>query len=188
MMAITIQKLGLPISERQIQEEGVRKRYYLGLRLLSSDEIAQKSEEKAIDIPNEKILSDYFSFTAQSEHDARHTLYLKLHAFLGEVLNRENVGHVGHPGHFEAESPNLLAATGEKSVQVGHEADETDNLASAAQKTTKLQILEDLPQMLWKSGSFGPFKQGETIEIDSEIADILLKSGKVEEKKAENGN
>ena len=25
-------------------------------------------------------------------------------------------------------------------------------------------------------------------EIDSEIADILLKSGKVEEKKAENGN
>ena len=46
----------------------------------------------------------------------------------------------------------------------------------------------DLPQMLWKSGTYGPFKQGETIEIDSEIADILLKSGKVEEKKAENGN
>jgi hypothetical protein len=36
--------------------------------------------------------------------------------------------------------------------------------------------------MLWKSGSFGPFKQGETVEIDSEIADILLKSGKAEEK------
>ena len=28
----------------------------------------------------------------------------------------------------------------------------------------------------------------EQTEIDSEIADILLKSGKVEEKKAENGN
>ena len=51
------------------------------------------------------------------------------------------------------------------------------------------QLNYDQDIMLWKSGTYGrPFKQGETIEIDSEIADILLKSGKVEEKKAENGN
>ena len=66
-----------------------------------------------------------------------------------------------------------------KSVQVGHEADEPQ---SNTTHTTKLQILSDLPQMLWKSGSFGPFKQGQIIEINSEIADILLKSGKAEEK------
>ena len=125
-------------------------------------------------------MSDYFSFTAQGARDARHTLYLKLHAFLGEVLNRENVVHVGHPGHSEADSPNLLAATAEKSVQVGHEADQPQ---SNTIHTTKLQILSDLPQMLWKSGSYGPFKQGEIVEIDSEIADILLKSGKAEEVK-----
>ena len=186
MMAITIQKLGLPISERKIQEDGVRKHSYVGMRLLSSDEIAQKTEEKATDIPNEQILSNYFTFMDKSVLGVlhvQHPLYLKLHAFLSGVLNRENVGHVGHPGHFEADSPDLVAATAEKSVKVGHEADETDNLASAAQKTTKLQILEDLPQMLWKSGSFGPFKQGQTIEIDSEIANILLKSGKAEEVK-----
>ena len=68
----------------------------------------------------------------------------------------------------------------EKSVKVGHEADEPQ---SNTTHNTKLQILSDLPQMLWKSGSFGPFKQGETVEIDSEIADILLKSGKAEEVK-----
>ena len=188
MMAITIQKLGLPISERKIQEDGVRKHSYVGMRLLSSDEIAQKSEEKATDIPNEQILSNYFNFIDKSAIggiDGRDSLYLKLHAFLGEVLNRENVGHVGHPGHFEADSPNLLAATAEKSVKVGHEADEPQ---SNTIHTTKLQILSDLPQMLWKSGTYGPFKQGQIIEIDSEIANILLKSGKVEEKKAENGN
>ena len=66
-----------------------------------------------------------------------------------------------------------------KSVQVGHEADKPQ---SNTIHTTKLQILSDLPQMLWKSGTYGPFKQGQIIEIDSEIADILLKSGKAEEK------
>ena len=188
MMAITIQKLGLPITERRVQEEGIRKQFYIGMRLLSSDEIAQKTEEKATDIPNEQILSNYFNFIDKSAIggiDGRDSLYLKLHAFLGEVLNRKNVDHVCHPDHSKADSPNLLAATAEKSVQVGREAEEPQ---SNTTHTTKLQILSDLPQMLWKSGSFGPFKQGEIIEIDSEIADILLKSGKVEEKKAENGN
>ncbi len=197
MMAITIQKLGLPITERQLQEDGVRKRSYIGLRLLDEDEIAQKAEEKTIDIPNEQILSNYFNFIdedAQGARDARHTLYLKVHAFLSEVLNRQNVVHVVHPVQNEDINPlpssptsNLSSMRTDPKEEVGVTLTKIpeENAASqaaaedSAPSTVKVEILSSVPQIIFKQKTYGPFEPAQVVDLDREVADILIRGGKV---------
>ena len=150
------------------QEKGVRKRIYHGIKFKNPSQISQENPVENKELEDFLEKRDFYSAWRS---------YAQLPARLGPTFLHLLTNNLTTLLNYKEQlSP-------EKSVKVGHEADETDNLTSAAQKTTKLQILEDLPQMLWKSGSFGPFKQGETIEIDSEIADILLKSGKAEEVK-----
>ena len=199
MMAITIQKLGLPITERRVQEEGIRKQFYIGMRLLNNDEIAQKSEERATDTPNEQILSNYFNFIEKSAIGGIHgrdTLYLKLHAFLSGVLNRKNVDHVCHPDHLQEKDINLpsptsnLSSIADPEKEVGVTLTKTletprENAASqaaaedSAPSTVKVEILSSVPQIIFKQKTYGPFEPAQVVDLDREVADILIRGGKV---------
>ncbi len=44
-----------------------------------------------------------------------------------------------------------------------------------------LKIISDIPKFVWRNGkSYGPFTFPNVIEIDKDVADILIKSGKAE--------
>ena len=112
------------------------------------------------------------------------------------VLNRKNVDHVCHPDHLQEKDINLPSPTSNLSSIADPEKEvgvtltkipETprENAASqaaaedSAPSTVKVEILSSLPQIIFKQKTYGPFEPAQVVDLDREVADILIRGGKV---------
>jgi DNA replication initiation complex subunit (GINS family) len=56
-----------------------------------------------------------------------------------------------------------------------------ENLATGEPERKKVLIVDSLPRFVGRDGEIlGPFNEGEEVELDSQIADLLVKKGKAE--------
>jgi hypothetical protein len=45
------------------------------------------------------------------------------------------------------------------------------------EKTKKIEILKDIPKIVIGEKEFGPCKKGESLEVEEELAELLVKKG-----------
>jgi DNA replication initiation complex subunit (GINS family) len=65
--------------------------------------------------------------------------------------------------------------------EVTEEKELKKNMAAGAPERKKVLITDSLPRFVGRDGEIlGPFNEGEEVELDSQIADILMKKGKAE--------